>query len=65
MAHPFLPMTNEMLKKLSRTIQDSYQIFNSPDLSAVFTTQELKSALELNPQHSETDQSILRSNNHL
>ena len=61
MAHPFLPMTNEMLKKLSKVIQDSDQTINSPDLAAVFGTQEPKSILELNPQRSEADQSDLRT----
>ena len=62
MAHPFLPMTNEMLKKLSKVIQDSDQTINSPDLAAVFETQEPKSILELNSQRSETNQSNLRTN---
>ena len=63
MAHPFLPMTNEMLKKLSKVIQDSDQTINSPDLSAVFENQEPKSILELDSQRSETNQSNLRTNN--
>jgi hypothetical protein len=53
--HPFLTMTNEMLKQLSRVIQDTYQTINSPDLSVVFASQEFKSALELNPKASETN----------
>ena len=61
MAHPFLPMTNEMLKKLSKVIQNSDQTINSPDLPAVFENQEPKSILELNSQRSETNQSNLRT----
>ena len=62
-AYPFMPMTNEMLKKLSRVIKDSNQTIKSPELPAVFETQEPKSILELNPQRSETNQSNLRTNN--
>jgi len=51
-----MPMTNEMLKKLTRVMQDSNQTINSPDFPAVFASQEFKSILELNPQCSETDQ---------
>ena len=57
MAHPFMPMTNEMIKKLTRMMQDSDQTINLTDLSSVFVSQESKSALELNPQHSEADHS--------
>ena len=56
MAHPFLPMTNEILEKLTRVDRDSNQTINSPDFPAVFASQEFKSILELNPQCSETDQ---------
>ena len=62
-AYPFMPMTNEILNKLSRVIQDYDQTINSPDLPAVFATQELKSILELNPQRLETSQSDIRTNN--
>jgi hypothetical protein len=61
--HPFLPMTNEFLKKLTRINLDSDQTIKSPKLPAVFETQEPKSILELNPQRSETNQSIPRTNN--
>ena len=63
MAHPFMPMTNEMLKKLTRVIKDSDQTIKSPELPAVFETQELNSALEINPQSSETDHSNIRTDN--
>ena len=63
MAHPFMPMTNEMLKKLTRVIKDSDQPINSPDLHSEFLSQEFKSTVELNPQRSETDQSNLRTDN--
>jgi len=49
-------MTDEMLKKLTRVMQDSNQTINSPDFPAVFASQEFKSILELNPQCSETHQ---------
>ena len=63
MAFPFYPMTNEMLKKISRAIRDSDRTINSLDSPAVFETQYFKSILELNPQHPETDQPDTRTNN--
>jgi len=62
-AFPFMPMTDEMLKKLSRFIEDSNHTINSPDFPAVFVSQEFKSALELNPRQSETNHSNLLTNN--
>ena len=59
--HPFQPMTTELLKKLSKVDQESDSIIKSPDLAAVFGTQEPKSILELNPQRPEADQSDLRT----
>ena len=64
MAFPFMPMTDEILKKLSRVIQDSDQTINSSELPTVFETQKLKSTLEINPPHLETNRSDLRTNNH-
>ena len=61
MAHPFMPMTNEMLKKLSPATQDSDQTINSPELPTVFASQDFKSALELNPKRSGSDQSNQRN----
>ena len=63
MAFPFMPMTNEMLKKLTRMMQDSNRTINSLDSPAVFETQYLKSILELNSKHSETNQSDIRTDN--
>ena len=63
MAYPFMPMTNEILEKLTRVIKDSEQTIKSPELPTVFETQELNSALEVNPQHSETNQSNIRTDN--
>ena len=63
MAFPFMPMTNEMLKKASRAIRDSDRTINSLDSPAVFETQYLKSILELNSKHSETNQSDIRTDN--
>ena len=59
MAHPFMPMTNEMLKKLTRAAKDSISTIQSPDFPAVFETQELNSTLEIDPQRSEADRSDL------
>ena len=63
MAHPFMPMTNEIFEKLSWLTQYSDQSINSPDLPTVFETQELNSTLEINPQRSETNQSDIRTDN--
>jgi len=63
MAHPFMPMTNEMLKKLTRLTQDTNQIIKSPKLPTVFETQELNSTLEINPERSEADHSNIRTDN--
>ena len=63
MPHPFMPMTNEILKKLTRMMQESDQSIKSSELHTVFETQEFKSALEINPSRSETNQSNLRTNN--
>jgi len=63
MAHPFLPMTNEILKKLTRVVKDLNSTEKSPESQPVFETQNLQTAIELNPQHSETNQSNLRTNN--
>ena len=49
MAHPFMPMTTELLKNLTRINMDFDQTIKSPDLPAVFDTQEPKSTSELNP----------------
>jgi hypothetical protein len=59
-------MTNEMLKKLSRAIQDSNQSIKFSDFPAVFASREFKSVLELNPQRTETNPSASEENhNHL
>jgi hypothetical protein len=52
-------MTDEMLKKLSRVIQDSDQTNHFPDSPSVFASQECKSEAEINPSHLETNQSDL------
>ena len=56
MAFPFMPMTDEMLKKLSQIIQESDQIINSPDSPTVLASQKSKSAPEISSSHLETDQ---------
>jgi hypothetical protein len=61
MAHPFLPMTTELLKKLTRVNLDSNTTTKSQELPIVFASQKLKSTLKLNPQRSETNQSDIRT----
>ena len=63
MAHPFMPMTTELLKNLTRINIDSDQANKSTKIPTVFETQELNSTLEINPQRSETDQSDIRTDN--
>ena len=63
MAYPFMPMTTEQLKKLIRVNQDSNQTIKSPELSNVFKTDDQKSILEINPQHSEANPSNIRTDN--
>ena len=60
-AYPFQPMTTELLKKLTRVNQDSDSTSKSPESQPVFETQEPKSALEINPQRSESNQSDIRT----
>jgi hypothetical protein len=62
-AFPFCPMTDEILKKFSKATQDSNQTIDSPKFPAEFASQEFQPVLELNPQHSETDQSDIHNNN--
>ena len=63
MAHPFMPMTTELLKKLTRVNQDLNSTIKSGEYPAVFETQELNSTSELNPQRPETNQSNIRTDN--
>ena len=62
-AYPFQPMTTELLKKLTRVNQDLNSTEKSPDLPAELSSQNPNSTIELNPQHPETNQSNLRTNN--
>ena len=65
MAFPFCPMTDEILKKLSRAAQDSNQYIKSSDLNVECASQESKSNLNLNLIPTDTDQSDARTNNNL
>ena len=64
MAHPFLPMTTELLKKLTRVNQDSISTTKNFEPRFVFKIPKTKPTEELNSQNSETNQSNLRTNNH-
>ena len=55
MAHPFLPMTNEMLKKLTRINQESISTAKISEPRFVLAIPKTKSTEELNSQHSETN----------
>jgi hypothetical protein len=64
MAHPFLPMTTKLLKKLTRDNRESNQPIISPENPVEFASKNLQTAIESNSQRSETNQSNLRTNNH-
>ena len=63
-AYPFQPMTTEQLKKLTKVNRDYDSTIKTGEYPAEFASQNLKTAIELNPQRSESDQSHLRTNNH-
>ncbi len=63
MAHPFQPMTTKLLKKLTRVNEDSDSTSKSPEYPIEFASKNLQTAIESNPQHSESNQSNLRTNN--
>ena len=54
-AFPFYPMSDEILKKLSRVMQDSNLTEKSSEPQPVISSQELNSASEINPPHLETN----------
>jgi hypothetical protein len=61
--YPFQPMTTKLLRKLTRDNRESNPNIKSLENSPEFASQALKITLELNPQHPETNQSNLRTNN--
>ena len=63
MAHPFLPMTNEMLQKLTRMMQDSILTSKFSEQRFVFSIPKIITTEESNPKNSETNLSNLRTNN--
>ena len=56
MAHPFLPMTTELLKKLTRINQESISTAKFSEPRFVFEIPRTRSIKELNSQKSETNQ---------
>jgi hypothetical protein len=58
-AHPFLPMTNELLKKLSQVSQDSILTAEFSEPRFVFEIPKIIPTEELSPQNSETNHSQL------
>jgi len=63
MAHPFLPMTTELLKKLTRINRESISAAEFCEQRFVFKILNVIPAEELNSQKSETNLSNLRTNN--
>ena len=57
MAHPFLPMTTELLKKMTRIEQDSISTVEFSEPRLVFEIPKTRPTEELNSQKSETNQS--------
>ena len=64
MAHPFLPMTTELLKKLTRINRESISAAEFCEPLFVIKILNVIPAEELNSQLSETNQSYPRTNNH-
>jgi len=56
MAHPFLPMTTELLKKLTRVNRESISVTKFYEPLFVFKIPKTRPIEELNPQNSETNQ---------
>ena len=56
MAHPFLPMTTEMLKKLTRINRESISAAEFSEQRFVFKIPKAIPTEELNSQNSETNQ---------
>ena len=55
MAHPFQPMTNEMLKKLTRINENAISTDKNTEPRFVFSIPKSNSTEELNQQRSETN----------
>jgi hypothetical protein len=59
MAHPFIPMTNEMLKKLTRMVQDSFSTAKFSEPQPVLESETTKSISVTNPSASEENHNYL------
>ena len=55
MAHPFLPMTGEILKKLTRMMQNSISTAKFSEPRVVLSITKIIPAEESNSQNSETN----------
>jgi hypothetical protein len=58
MAYPFKPMTNEVLKKLSRVIRDSILTAKFSEPRFVLAIPKTRPTEELNSQNTETNHSV-------
>ena len=56
MAHPFLPMTTELLKKMTRVNRESTSAAEFSEPRFVFEIPKTRPTEELNSQNSETNQ---------
>ena len=63
MAHPFLPMTTELLKTLTRVNRESISVTKFYEPRFVFEIPKIIPNEELNPQREETNRSYIRTNN--
>jgi len=60
-AYPFMPMTNEVLKKLTRMVQDSISTAKSSDPQLVLESETTKLVSVTNPPASEENQNYLHT----
>jgi len=60
-AYPFMPMTNEVLKKLTRMVRDSISTAKSSDPQLVLESETTKLVSVTNPPASEENQKYLHT----
>ncbi len=61
MAHPFMPMTNEILEKLTRMVQDSFSTAKFSEIQLVLESETTKSISVTDPSASEENHNYLRT----
>jgi hypothetical protein len=61
MAYPFIPMTDEILEKLTRMVQDSFSTTKFSEPQLVLESETTKSVSVTNPSASEENHNYLRT----